>query len=87
MSNKYILRAYEVVAVVVNRTEPDGRTFVSEPNHFDEFWVGTHRVYDTVEDCVKGDRDIIKQGISQKEYELKELTDDIDAMKKLLEVA
>lgn len=88
MNIKYVLRAYKVVPVIVNRSEEDGRSSVSDPKTpLCENWVSTTRIYDTIEACVKNNIDTIKQGIKQKEYEIELKKQEVEAMKKLLEVA
>lgn len=66
----YILEIYTPVEVLVNRHDPDGRSWVarvSEPDN--EFWVGTKQVYDTKADCIRGNKDMLEAGIKQMRFE------------------
>lgn len=81
----YILEAYAPVEVLVNRHDPDGRSWVarvSEPNN--EFWVGRKQVYDTKADCIRGSKATLESGIKQMEYEAKQNMKRVEEAKKLL---
>jgi len=82
---KYTLLAYVPTAVDLKQSLRDGRSFVARtdsPN--DVFWVGTHQLYDTVEECVAGNRQTILDGIKQITYDVKQKEKRIEAMTKLL---
>jgi hypothetical protein len=84
----YILSSYKPTEVIVKRSDDDGRTWVAhKQTHDNEFWVGNTRVYDTIEDCVRGETDTILSGIKQLEYEIEKKQQQVDAMKQLLKVA
>jgi hypothetical protein len=84
----YILSSYKPAEVIVKRSESDGRTWVAHKQTPDnEFWVSTAHVYDTIEDCVRGEFVTIMTGMKQLEYEIEKKQQQLEAMKQLLKVA
>ena len=82
---KYVLIAYIPTAVIVNKSDPDGRNWVSRVGvKGSQFWVGTTQLYDTVGDCIDGNVQTIKNGIKQTEYEVTQKMRQLRDMKKLL---
>lgn len=68
---KYILSAYKVAPVILNRVEADGRSWVSYPDSpSNEFWVGSTQVYDTEKECILGNLETLRSGIKQMEYDI-----------------
>ena len=68
---KYILSAYKVAPVILNRVESDGRSWVSYPDSpSNEFWVGSTQVYDTEKECILGNLYTLRSGIKQMEYDI-----------------
>ena len=83
---KYTMIAYIPTAVIVAESDPDGRSWVRFPGSREgsEFWVGTANLYESVEACIRGNRQTILDGIKQLSYEVKQKEERIDAMRKLI---
>lgn len=84
---KFLLLAYIPNKVIVKRTDPDGRSWVyargSTPTN--EFWVGTAQLYDTKEECIKGNAKVIADGIKQVAYEMEQKAKQLREMEKLIQ--